>query len=393
MKTIASVGVVVDNVLDVVNRTGDSDLKDRLYKETAKQYLRLCAMHPFEAFRRTKTYAADDDNLLPANTCGVRWVVDENDIVYTERDSGPATKTGRRFVVNTITSIPDSSGFPFTSDDGTVNTGENTFTSSLLAQAITASKIPDGIAVTGAGVLNGTYSYAGTINAKPYFEYSDGGVTARINYSDNLGAWIYSESDTGYEEKYGIVSDADMPDESGYVTIPGGATTDITLTYTLEAGITAVGEFVAFGGTDELFKITAESGSTFTIDRTFRGTSIANDTIYVRPPTAQNIALYDENGEEETSVAYTVYYWIIPPSLHRSTDLILLPSSEALELILLRATPEAKEKRPVNRQEIDNAVSALKRMNPDNVPGSPKQREYAGIGAMDTGSVYRGTRR
>lgn len=393
MKTIASVGVVISNVLDLVNRTADSNLQSRLYKEIAKQYLRLCAMHPFEAFRRTKEYAAGDDSLLPANTCGVRWIVDENDIVYTERDSGPPTSTSRKFVLNTITSIPDVTGFPFTSDDGSISTGDNSFSSPQLASAITASKIPDGIAVTGTGVLNGSYSYAGTLDSKPYFEYESGGVTGRIRYSSDLGAWIYAESSTGYAEKYGIISEEDMPDKSGYVTIPAGAATDIAITYTLSTGITAVGEYVAFGGTDELFEITAESGNTFTIDRAYRGESISLSTIYVRPPTAQEVVLYDESGEVVDDVAYTVYYWIIPPSLHRSTDLILLPSSEALELMLLRATPEAKEKRPVNRQEIDNAVEVMMRMNPDNIPGSPKQRSYAKIGNMDTSAVYGGARR
>lgn len=393
MKTIALAGQVVNKVLDVCNRRNDSEMTARLYNEIAILYLRLCAMHPFEALRRTKAYASDDEALLPANTCDVRWVIDENDQVYTNRDAGPASTGERTFVLNTITTIPDSTGLPFTSDDCVVTSGENTFTSVALALAISNSKIPESIAVTGTGVVSGTYALQGTMDTKPYYEYESGGTTGRISYDISLGAWIYSESDSGYTELYGVVSDESLPPLSGYLTIPYGEATDIALAYTEESGITAVGEFVIIGDNNELFEVTEESGSTFTLDRTYRGDSEAAATVYVRPPIAQSIVLYDQNGEVEDGVDYTVYYWVIPPALHRSTDVVLLPTSEALELMLLRATPEAKEKRPISQSQIDSSISELKRLNPDKVPSLPKQHIYAPIGSMDTSRVYGGTRR
>jgi len=102
--------------------------------------------------------------------------------------------------------------------------------------------------------------------------------------------------------------------------------------------------------------------------------------------------LYDENGEPVDDVDFTVYYWIIPPALRRSSDIVLLPSSEALELQLLRASPEAKETRPVGQAEIQTAISKVIGMNLDRVPSAPRASRTKSILTMDTKTVYSGTR-
>ena len=390
MRTIISAGNLTSKVLEITNREDDTEMLARLEKELNRLYLRTCASHPFEMLRRSAEFSGAASVLLPANAAGVRWIVDENDVVYRPRDDGPASTTRNYFVLNTVTGIPGLTALPFLSEDCVVNSGENTVVSAALASAIAQSRIPGSVAVTGADSAPGSYTFIDVVNEHPHFSFVSGVDTYEIEHNGSI--WIYRKTGTSVEDLFGVGSSSYNPPTSGWVSLTTGAPALLTLAYTAVDGIDPVGEFMKIGDEDELFAITKESGSTFTIDRTFRADSVTAGALFVRPPITQEVSLYDENGEAVDDVDFTVYYWIIPPALRRSSDIVLLPSSEALELQLLRASPEAKETRPVGQAEIVSAINRVRGMNLDKMPIAPRESRVKSILTMNTKTIYSGTR-
>lgn len=391
MRTIINAGGLVNRVLDVSIRKNDEDMRRRLYVELNKLYLRFCASHPFEMLRRSKVYEAGDSNIVPANAAGVRWVEDSDDGVYVPQDDGPSTEGKKYFVLKTITGTPNKNGLPFVSEDCSIDSGEDQFTSELLGEMIAKSKIPSDIVISGSEATAGTYGFVEIKNAKPRFSFVTGIYTYDIEHDGN-GLWLYKRTSTEEVILAAIASDDIFPPLTDWVDYGDGSTFGIDLLYNEEDGVDPVGEFVKIGEDDELFEIIEYDGSTFTIDRTYRGESQVDAVLYVRLPITQEITLYDETGEEVDDTDYTVYYWIIPPAIRKASDLILLPSSESLELQLIRSAPEAKENRPVGAAEINSAMIAVKKMNPDNIPSKPRKRRVQSISSMDTSTIYSGTR-
>ena len=392
MRTIISAGDIVRKVLETSNRGDDTTMEARLYRELRTIYYRICASHPFTSLRRTIEHTAGTDQIIPANSAGVRWVIDEDDEIYLHVDAGPPGVDRRTFVLNTISDMPSSTALPFFSSDCSISSGENVFTCPTLGNAIVASQVPTGIAVTGTGVQDGTYTQDGILNSKPKFSLVVGVVTYAFAHN-GAGLWVYSVTSFDYEETFGIASEADLPPLTGYVAMPSGVPSDIAVSYTELAGIDVVGEFAKLGEDSELYEITEVDGDEFTIDRTYRGDDdLSAADIYVRPPITEEIVLYDNSGDVVEDKAYTIYHWIIPVALRKASDIVMLPSSQALELQLLRSSPEAKEYRPVGQGEIDKALAALKKLNPDNVPTEVRKNRVTSVTAMDVAGIYTGER-
>lgn len=392
MRTIISAGDIVRKVLEVSNRDNDTTMQSRLYRELRTIYYRVCSSHPFISFRREVAHSAGTAQIVPANSAGIRWVIDENDNIYTAVDAGPPGEDRKTFVLNAITGYPSATALPFFGSDCSITAGENVFTCPSLGNAIAQSKIPAGITISGTGPQAGTYAHNGLENAKPKFTLVVGVVTYDLKHN-GAGLWVYSVTSFDYQETFGIASEDYLPPLTGYVAMPSGVPSGFTVAYTEEDGIDVVGEYARLGEDAELFEITAEDGDEFTIALTYRGeSSLASADIYVRPPITEEITLYDENGTVVDDLAYTIYHWIIPPALRKASDIVMLPSSQALELLLLRSAPEAKEYRPVSQSEIDKALGELKKLNPDQVPSGPRKNRVSSVTAMDVAGIYTGER-
>ena len=98
---------------------------------------------------------------------------------------------------------------------------------------------------------------------------------------------------------------------------------------------------------------------------TYRGESIDQGAIHIRPKETEKIVITDIDEEALHDRGVEVYYWKAPEPLYKGDDLIVIPSSEPLELMLLKKLPEAKAKRPVSQNELEASVAKALRNNPD----------------------------
>jgi hypothetical protein len=74
-----------------------------------------------------------------------------------------------------------------------------------------------------------------------------------------------------------------------------------------------------------------------------------------------------------------VYYWRCPTPLYRDSDFVLLPSAQALQLLVLRELPEAKALRPVSQGEIDDEKAKMKALNPAFIKGGGARDKHNNI--------------
>lgn len=149
------------------------------------------------------------------------------------------------------------------------------------------------------------------------------------------------------------------------VTNEGTAFTSDTLDAWLAADATrsVIGEYVRFGAGMEYYLISTDT-SPYTIAPTYYGPTRIEEDFVIRPPETQRMVILDagENVLQDRDI--DVYYWKSPPGIYRPSDRIPLASCEYLKLRILRAMPEAKERRPVNQREISEAKADLKKANP-----------------------------
>jgi hypothetical protein len=85
----------------------------------------------------------------------------------------------------------------------------------------------------------------------------------------------------------------------------------------------------------------------------------------VRPEFTKKIICYDSSGDEVTDKEISVWTWVMPRPLYKDNDPIIFPIADPLILRVLREMPEAKSRRPVNQQEIENAFKKCASLNPD----------------------------
>lgn len=91
---------------------------------------------------------------------------------------------------------------------------------------------------------------------------------------------------------------------------------------------------------------------------------------------SSRICFVDADEEEITSGTYTIHYWIYPNPLSLDTDIIPLAYPDVLELMTIRRIPESKDRRPVSKGEIDNALSiAQRREKISAMPAAPRGQQ------------------
>ena len=121
------------------------------------------------------------------------------------------------------------------------------------------------------------------------------------------------------------------------------------------------GDYIQFSTEQGYYLLTGA----LTFTPKYWGPSVEGGSCRIRPRETRNIVIVDPSEEAMVDRTISVYYWSAPEPLYRDTDMILLPTSRALELSVLRAVPEAKERRPVSKGELDEALGEMLQLNPD----------------------------
>lgn len=85
------------------------------------------------------------------------------------------------------------------------------------------------------------------------------------------------------------------------------------------------GEFITISGRIGFYKFTAVG----TITPKFMDDRVSNEWFQIRPEGTQKMALMDNEGNS-CSASVTVDYWVLPPPLIHPSQMILLPTTEAL---------------------------------------------------------------
>lgn len=149
---------------------------------------------------------------------------------------------------------------------------------------------------------------------------------------------------------------------------PGDEGTDTIISDSLTTDYT--GDFCRFGSAMGFYELTAIK--TFTPK--YRGESVVDEVLRIRPKETEKLVILDPEEDVLRDRTVKVYYWVAPEPLYLESDMIVLPLSRALELMVLAAMPEAKERRPVSQREVEEAMKDIFKLNPD-FPRQSKPRD------------------
>jgi len=136
------------------------------------------------------------------------------------------------------------------------------------------------------------------------------------------------------------------------------------------AGTDYTGEYAVFGTELGFYKM----ATTATYNPRYYGPSYDAGVLRIRPKETLRLMIVDPAEDFMDDRSVKVYWWAAPPPLYKETDTVLLPQARVLELKVLKAMPEAKERRPVSQGEIDEAMAEAMALNPDN-PRAAKPRD------------------
>lgn len=224
--------------------------------------------------------------------------------------------------------------------------------------------------------------------------------------SDVAGVDMVRDDDDDFEFVERNQADIE-PDESGYryyryrpsesdlyygsdlsLTSGDSSFTSASLTAAITAGspATVLNQYVRFGSELGMYKITNNT-SPYTFTPAYYGPSLEGTdegTFTIRPHTTEKLIIMDAAEEILEDRTVNLYYWKLPRPLYRDQDPILLPTSEALKLKVLRELPEAKVLRPVSENELKNATEEALRMNPDFIRSSNPRDRHNSIFSFGT---------
>jgi hypothetical protein len=128
------------------------------------------------------------------------------------------------------------------------------------------------------------------------------------------------------------------------------------------------GEYIKFASEPGYYLLTA--AKTFT--PTYWGRNIETEDFVIRPRGTQKLVCLDADSEEITDTSVYVDYWEYPQPLYQDTDCPLLPSTRALELLVMKESMSVIGKRQLSsatfRAEIDDAMNELRKMSPSPNP-------------------------
>ena len=116
---------------------------------------------------------------------------------------------------------------------------------------------------------------------------------------------------------------------------------------------------------DYSYTITAVEGDVITLDRKH---PYAEDDaeVRVRPNWTKRIHFVDNSESFVASSSFDIYCWVYPNPLSLDRDMIPLVYPDVLELMTIRRIPETKDRRPVSKKEIEEAIKLAQNAEPNN---------------------------
>ena len=125
------------------------------------------------------------------------------------------------------------------------------------------------------------------------------------------------------------------------------------------------GQYVKFGGELGFYLLSAAKAFT----PVYKGDNIGPGADYVvRPEDTRKLVCIDKDSAEITDRSVYLDYWIYPMPLYRDTDMPLLQSTRALELMVMREAMIIIGKRTLTanayEREIEAAMAELIKLNP-----------------------------
>lgn len=110
--------------------------------------------------------------------------------------------------------------------------------------------------------------------------------------------------------------------------------------------------------------------------------------ITVRREQSSRLVFVDTSETEVSSgTEFDVYYWVYPNPLSLDTDIIPLAYPDVLELMVIRRLPETKDRRPVSKGEIDDAIQTAKKREPKQAETSRPYNQQGGPFTMGIGTT------
>ena len=136
--------------------------------------------------------------------------------------------------------------------------------------------------------------------------------------------------------------------------------TDLLVDYT--------GSYVKFGNEPGLYLLSAIK----TFSPTYYGPNLTEDNFVIRPTNTQKLICVDASEDEITDRSVYVDYWSIPAPLYNSSDVPLLPTTRALELMVMKEAMLIIGKRQLSSKsyndDIDSAMNELRKLCPSVAP-------------------------
>lgn len=124
------------------------------------------------------------------------------------------------------------------------------------------------------------------------------------------------------------------------------------------------GYYIKFSDEPGFYKLTA--AKTFT--PVYRGPNLSGADFVIRPTATQKIVCVDQSEEELKDRKVRVNYWAMPSPLYEDTDIPLLPTTRALELLVMKEAMWVIGKRQLSSnaydRDIKNAMDELRKMCP-----------------------------
>ena len=124
------------------------------------------------------------------------------------------------------------------------------------------------------------------------------------------------------------------------------------------------GEYVKFGSEPGFYLLSAIN----TFSPTYWGETLHESDFVIRPVGTRKLVCLDAENDEITDLSVYVDYWELPPPLYKDTDVPLLPSTRALELMVMKEAMIIIGKRQLSANSFDkdikDAMIELSKLNP-----------------------------
>jgi hypothetical protein len=138
------------------------------------------------------------------------------------------------------------------------------------------------------------------------------------------------------------------------------------------------GEFIKFGGELGYYLLSAIK----TFSPAYKGDNMQGADYVIRPEDTRKLVCLDNESDEITDRSVYVDYWEYPAPLYRDTDMPVLQSTRALELMVMREAMVVIGKRTLTAntydREIESAMAELIKLNPrPNKPTSARDATNA----------------